>query len=99
MNDKERFRQLRKRLFGMIKKELEEDPCCKSYEGCLEVTAEYPNYFEDEEATGLPCYYQITLHCYVIGNARHYDFHGDTFDNCLDQLERFLDGCEGIERD
>ena len=92
--DSERFRKLRGKLFSMIKKQLEEDPCCKSYEGALEVTCEYPNYFEDEKAEGLPCFYCITLHCYVIGPARHYDFAGNSMSEALDKFESALNEWE-----
>ena len=85
-----RFAALRKKLFGMIKAELEIDPYCKSYEGCLEVICEYPNYFEDEEATIGPVYYCIKLHCYVLGPSRHYDFTGKTMSEALDKLEKAL---------
>lgn len=88
--DAERFRKLRGKLFSMIEKQLEDDPCCKSYEGALEVMCEYPNYFEDKNAESLPLVYRITLHCYVLGPARHYDFVGDTMSRALDKFESAL---------
>jgi len=81
---------LRKKLFEMIKAELEDDPYCKSYEGCLEVICDYPDYFEDEEAARGPSYYCIRLHCYVLGPSRHYDFTGKTMNEALDKLEKAL---------
>ena len=83
----DRFNSIRKRVFAMIEKELAEDCCCKSYEGAIEVTAEYPNYFEDEKAISSPCWCCITLHCYVLGAARHYDFTGKTFAEALNKFE------------
>ena len=87
----DRFLDDRKRLFRMIKKALDEDPCCKSYEGCLEVHFEYPDYFDDEESAATqPTYCCITLHCYVLGPARHYDFRGKSFKDALKKLEATL---------
>lgn len=74
----------------MIKATLEIDPYCKSYEGCLEVMCEYPDYFDDEEATSGPSYYCIRLHCYVLGPSRHYDFTGKTMNEAPDKLEKAL---------
>ena len=90
MTDKLRFIALRCRLFKLIHKELERDPYCKSYEGCLEVLAEYPNYFEDEEAESGPTFYCITLHCYVLGPARHYEFKGKTMGEALNKLDETI---------
>ena len=87
----DRFSQLRSRLFKMIAKELAEDPHCKNYEGCLEVLAEYPTYFEDNTAESSPNFYRIGLHCYVVGATRHYNFDGETMKDCLDQFEMWLD--------
>lgn len=94
MSDRDRFHALRSRLFGMIKQALAEDPCCKNYEGCLEVLGEYPTYFDDNLAEQPPDFYRIRLHCYVIGPSRHYDFVGKTFTECLDKFEAFLAECE-----
>ena len=88
--DSARLLALRKKLFEMIKAELEIDPYCKSYEGTLEVICEYPDYFDDEEATSGPSYYCIRLHCYVIGPSRHYDFTGKTMSEALDKFEKAL---------
>ena len=93
MTDKERFYELRKRVFRAIKEELEADCICKSYEGAFEVGCEYPNFFDDDEfemGDALPNYYFIRLHCYVLGPSRHYDFSGKTFRQALDQLEQAL---------
>ena len=94
MTNKQRFIALRRRLFRMIRQELERDDHCKSYEGCLEVMTEYPNYFEDNEAEMGPSYVKITLHCYVLGPHRHYDFEGKTMGEALDKLEETITGWE-----
>jgi len=88
------FNSLRKRVFAMIEKELAIGDCCKSYEGAIEVAVEYPNYFEDEKAEKAPCWYCITLHCYVIGCGRHYDFKGKTFTEALNKFESQIDQWE-----
>ena len=90
MTDKQRFIALRCRLFKMIHQELKRDPCCKSYEGSLEINVTYPDYFEDEEAESGPDYCYITLHCYVLGPTRHYDFKGKTMKEALDKMDEAL---------
>lgn len=87
MTNKERFFNLRRRTFELIKTELEIDGYCKPYEGAIDVLRSYPNYFEDESGNSPPAGYCITLHCYVLGGQRHYDFIGRTFDDALDKFE------------
>ena len=94
MTNKQRFIALRCRLFRMIRQELERDDHCKSYEGCLEVMTEYPDYFQDPEAEQGAAYVKITLHCYVLGPHRHYDFEGKTMAEALDKLEETITGWE-----
>lgn len=92
---RERFLADRKRLFRMIQKALEEDGMCKSYEGALEVRSEWPDYFDDDTSTAESAtYHCITLHCYVLGPARHYDFCGKTFGEALQKFEAALDEWE-----
>lgn len=98
MSDKERFLALRKKLFSMIKYQLEQDPCCKSYEGLIEVTSEFPCYFDDNNAEEAASYYEITLRCYVLGPQRHYKFTGNTASEALDKFEDALnEWAEGRE--
>ena len=97
MTDKARFLAIRSRLFNLIQRSLEEDPFGKSYDGCLEVMAEYPNYYEDEYAESGPTYYCITLHCYVLGPHRHYEFTGKTMKDALDKLDKTITEWEGTE--
>lgn len=87
-SSQQRFFALRKRLFEAIKSQLEEDSHCKSYEGALEITQCFPNYFEDEYGNGGATYYVIELHCYVIGPHRHYRWDGKTFNEALRKAER-----------
>ena len=59
-----RFLALRRRVMAAIKKALEIDSYCKSYEGCMELLIEYPNYFElNESEEDTPNWYVIRLHC------------------------------------
>ncbi len=90
MADKEkaRFDALRKMVMEAIGEQLEEDPGCKSYEGTFEWTVCYPNYFEDPEATQGPELYVLTLHCYVLGPHRHYDWRGKTKAEALGKAEK-----------
>ena len=94
-SDKERFAALRGKVAEMIRKVFEDDCCCKSYEGTWEIKTEYPNYYEDETGTQPPKWHCITLHCYVLGPARHYDWNGKTFSEALDKAEREIDKWRG----
>lgn len=85
--DYERFQNLRRKVMDGIAKALKEDGYCKSYEGAFEVTTCFPNYFDDETATSGAEFYAITLHCYVIGPSRHYEWNGKTFAQALDKAE------------
>ena len=85
------FSELRETVADMIHHELEEDNCCKSYEGTWELLISFPNYFEDKTATAKPDYYQITLHCYVIGPSRHYTWHGKTWMEALTKCKHDID--------
>ena len=88
--DSNRFAELRVKVARMIRDELAIDCCCKSYEGTWEVSAEYPNYFEDETASQQPKWYCITLHCYVLGPSRHYSWTGHTFSEALEKAEQAI---------
>ena len=83
MNAQERLQKLRQDLYQAIERALEEDDHHKSYEGIFEVAKCYPSYFErDEKPTWI-----ITLHCYVIGPHRHYNWRGETFEVALNKAE------------
>lgn len=89
-SDYVRFLALRRRVMRAIRRELEEDSCCKSYEGTFELLVGYPDYF-DGEHTDKPDFFKIVLHCYVLGPARHYEWRGNTFKEALDSAEREID--------
>lgn len=80
-----RFQSLRDDLFDAIRKALEEDGHCKSYEGQFGVRHMFPNYFEQQD--GDAGWWEITLNCYLIGPHRHYLWMGQTFDECLRKVE------------
>ena len=84
----DRFRKLRKEVMAAIRRQLEDDAGCKSYEGTFEWLTGYPCYFADETGTAQPDFYKLTLHCYVLGPSRHYEWMGATPDEVLDQAER-----------
>lgn len=92
MEKLDRFNRLRQKVMQAIREQLEYNPACKSYEGAFEWTVCYPNYFEDEEGIQKPSAYILTLHCYVLGPARHYDWRGKTMDEALDQAEKDIAG-------
>lgn len=85
------FARLRKQVADYISWYLEEDCGHKSYEGTWEVLVSYPNYFEDDSATAPPDFYRVTLHCYIIGPHRHYDWDGKTFGEALKKCQRDID--------
>lgn len=98
-NANERFRILRKKVMKAIYEQLVDDPGCKSYEGAFEWTVCYPNYFEDETGDMGATSFVLTLHCYVLGPARHYDWYGKTMNEALDKAEKdiheWIGGDEG----
>ena len=89
--DYERFQKLRKKVMDGIADALKEDNGCKSYEGTFEVIADFPNYFDDENATRGAEGYVIRLHCYVLGPSRHYEWHGKTFAEAITKAEHDID--------
>lgn len=88
------FGMLRQRLAKAIKSTLAEDPYCKSYEGTWELLVGYPSYFDDKTGTAQPEFYRISLHCYVLGPYRHYDWDGrswgEAFEQCKAQVEEWI---------
>ena len=86
--DFERFHRIREKTFAGIRKALEaNDGYGKSYEGAFEITQEYPNFYDDPDATSTPIV-RIKLHCYILGPARHYEWTGKTFAEALAKAER-----------
>lgn len=90
--DKEykRFLALRRRVMQAIRRQLEQDSTCKSYEGTFEIFVSYPDYFDREydNKSDQPDFYIIRLHCYVLGPGRHYEWKGRTLKNALDKAEK-----------
>lgn len=84
-----RFFELRGRLFDLIRKV--DDGYHKSYEGALDVMLSFPNIYESDGNPEREWLCWIELGCYLlIEDGRHKKFHGETFDECLDQLEDWL---------
>ena len=90
--DKEykRFLALRRRVMQAIRRELERDSYCKSYEGTFEILVSYPDYFdwEDDNKPDQPNFYLIRMHCYVLGSGRHNEWEGRTLKEALDEAEK-----------
>lgn len=99
MNNTERFKNIRRRVFRLIESELLADDYCKSYEGAIEISCEYPNYFEDEKGNSPPFVFVITLHCYVLGDCRHHRFEGKTFAEALDAFDARVASWEAMQRE
>lgn len=98
MSAMDRFRKLRKRVMKAIS-EIDLSYGCKSYEGTFEWTVCYPNYFEDETGDMGSTSFVLTLHCYVLGPARHYDWYGKTMDEVLDKAEKEINSWIGGAED
>lgn len=85
------FSQLRMQVAGYICEYLKDDCGHKSYEGTWEVLISYPNYFDDDTATAPPDFYRVTLHCYVLGPGRHYDWDGKSLLEALNKCKHDID--------
>lgn len=72
------FLSLRRCLFDFWDKH-GMDECHKSYEGTFELLLSFPCYFDDGADKDKPDYFEITLHCYVLGPHRHYHWRGNNF--------------------
>ncbi len=84
-NEMFRFVDIRKRLFTMIDRALQEDSHHKSYEGAMSI--HFPNRFEDYEG-----HIGIELSCYVLGpGGRHHKWEGKTLGEALDKMEKDMD--------
>lgn len=90
-DERKKFLTLRKKVAKYIEEYLEEDCGHKSYEGTWELLVSYPNYFEDETASAPPDFFQITLHCYVLGPGRHYDWSGKTWSEALARCQHDIE--------
>ena len=92
----ERLFSLRERLYKMISDYFASgEGHCKSYEGHFVISADYGDYFDDNNAEDKnPKSVVIHVDVYVVGPHRHYDFAGKTFAEALDKLEAALDEWE-----
>ena len=102
------LREFRELVFSGIKRSLEQDGYCKSYEGALEFHVRLPNYFKEVhgEDHGFMAAmggdpgpnYKLTLHCYVLGPARHYDWEDsdvvDVFARATADVQRWISELE-----
>ena len=62
----------------------------KDYEGRMEIGYSLPGIFHESEKIS----WFINLSCYLLCDGRGEDFVGATFEDCLDQFEKFVSGCE-----
>ena len=85
-----KFCQLRTKLWNALKK-VDMSYGCKSYEGAIEVTEKYPDFFVDKSEENKPCVVGIKLHCYVLGPARHYDFFDVSLEKALEKFEAWIE--------
>ena len=81
-----RFLLLRQFVFSKIAEALKEDGACKSYEGAMRITENWPDYFEDSDGKHLT--YTVELDCYVYGPSRHYEWRADTLDEVVNKADK-----------
>lgn len=92
-NEWKRFFVLRERVFDAIRRiveDPEDDGYHKSYEGAMDVTFCFDNYFNADDVKDLACV-KIELHCYLLINGRHEEWWGNTFAEALDKAERGIE--------
>lgn len=77
------FDKLRRSTAQCIKAILDAGEPGKMYEGTWEILCSYLDAFEDPDCTSGPVYWEIHLHCYLLGPARHYEWSGETFEEAL----------------
>lgn len=86
--DIQRLKGLRHKLFEAIRKALEIDGHCKSYEGEFRISL--PNYFEERD--GETNRYVLSLDCYVVGPSRHYTWSGSSLSEAISKAEGNING-------
>lgn len=86
MKGYERFIALRRMLLNALDK-VDMSDGCKSYEGIFELTFSYPDYFDSNSKKDDPDFCMITLHCYVLGPGRHYEWRGKTIEEAVKKCE------------
>ena len=84
----ERFYALRTRLFELI--QAVDDGYHKPYEGAMGLLLGFDNVFESSGPADRPVIYTLEVHCYLLINGRHETYSGNTFNECLDDLENDL---------
>lgn len=69
---------------------------CKSYDGTFELLFSYPCYFDERDNGKIDSfdYVNIKLHCYVIGPYRHYEWHGKTIEEAVNNARKEIESWE-----
>lgn len=80
-----RFDELREMVDKAVKHAWAHGAPGKSYEGVWELHIEYPSTDGGGAKQRPPFFWEITLHCYLIGPYRHYKWRGKTFKDALDK--------------
>lgn len=84
------FLSLRRYLFDFWNKH-GMDECHKSYEGAFELLLSFPCYFDDGADKDEPDFFEITLHCYVLGPYRHYHWRGNNFKEVVNEARKDIE--------
>ncbi len=91
----DKFLKLRRYVLDALDK-VDMSNGCKPYEGEFEIAFSYLNYFEEADCgrSDEPDFYDITLHCYVLGPKRHYHWYGSTIEqavrNCYRDVSKWI---------
>ena len=85
------FLYLRRTVYEYIKDYLKDDGDHKSYEGAWELLTCYPSYFDSETFYDGPEAVVATLHCYVLGPSRHYEWRGRTWKEAFEKAKRDIE--------
>lgn len=72
----EKFYEIRSMVNKYLEKALKVYESHKSYEGSWDLKIEFPNYFESNDPNSGPSFIQLTLHCYLLVDGRHYTWSG-----------------------
>lgn len=86
------FLDLRRWFLEQLKK-VDMSNGCKSYEGAFELFVSYPDVFEywKDEIKDESDFVKITLHCYVVGPNRHYDWTGKNIHEAVVKCRKDLE--------
>lgn len=94
----EDFIELRRWFMAQLRK-IDMSNGHKRYEGIFELTVSYPDFFEytGNQALDKPDFFEIKLHCYVIGPHRNYEWRGNTMEEVIKKCKNdLIEWCKNL---